>query len=75
MQFIAKCLKELDDRGFSSIAIPGLTSGFLGFPKDLAARNTTRAVGRYIDNNPNTTLREVHLVIHPEDIQTLKVGV
>ncbi|XP_048739705.2 protein mono-ADP-ribosyltransferase PARP15-like isoform X2 [Ostrea edulis] len=72
MQFITKCLKELNNRGFSSIAIPGLTTGFLQFPKDLAATNTCRAVGRYIDDNPNTTLREVHLVIHPEDKTTLK---
>lgn len=75
MQFITKCLKELNNRGFSSIAIPGLTTGFLQFPKDLAATNTCRAVGKYIDDNPNTTLREVHLVIHPEDKTTLKVHV
>ncbi|XP_061165013.1 protein mono-ADP-ribosyltransferase PARP15-like [Saccostrea echinata] len=75
MQFISKCLAEMDTRGFSTIALPGLTTGFLKFPKQVAARNACRAVGRYIDANPDTKLKEAHFVIHPEDTETLKAFV
>ncbi|XP_062586748.1 protein mono-ADP-ribosyltransferase PARP14-like, partial [Saccostrea cucullata] len=66
---------KVDNRGFSTIALPGLTTGFLKFPKQVAARNACRAVGRYIDANPQTKLKEVRFVIHPEDNETLKAFV
>lgn len=73
MDFISKCLKELDSQKLSSIAFPGLTTGFLKFPKNVASKNACRAIARYIDNNPNTSLKEVRFVIHPEDKETFKV--
>ncbi|XP_065934876.1 protein mono-ADP-ribosyltransferase PARP15-like [Magallana gigas] len=72
MQFISKCLKELDSQKLSSIAFPGLTSGFLKFPKNVASKNACRALAQYIDANPNTSLKEARFVIHPEDNDTFK---
>lgn len=73
MDFISKCLKELDSERISSIAFPGLTTGFHKFPKNVASKNACRAIALYIDNNPNTNLKEVRIVIHPEDKDTFKV--
>lgn len=73
MDFISKCLKELDSQKLSSIAFPGLTTGFHKFPKNVASKNACRAIAQYIDNNPNTSLKEVRFVIHPEDKETFKV--
>ncbi|XP_062586747.1 uncharacterized protein LOC134248360 [Saccostrea cucullata] len=72
MQFISNCLAELDRQGFSTIALPALTTGFLKFPRDLAARNACRAVEKYKDENPETTLKEVHFVIHHSDEETIQ---
>lgn len=73
MQFISQCLKELDNQKLSSIAFPGITSGFLKFPKNVASKNACRALAQYIDANPSTSLKEVRFVIHPEDNDTFKV--
>lgn len=73
MDFISKCLKELDSERISSIAFPGLTTGFHKFPKNVASKNACRAIALYIDNNPNTNLKEVRFVIHPGDKDTFKV--
>ncbi|XP_052712257.1 protein mono-ADP-ribosyltransferase PARP15-like [Crassostrea angulata] len=72
MEFISKCLKELDNQKLSSIAFPGLTTGFHKFPKNVASKNACRAISQYIDANPNTSLKEVRFVIHPEDKETFK---
>lgn len=73
MEFISKCLKELDSQNLSSIAFPGLTTGFHKFPKNVASKNACRAIAQYIDDNPYTNLKEVRFVIHPEDKETFKV--
>lgn len=62
MEFISKCLKELDSQKLSSIAFPGLTTGFHKFPKNVASKNACRAIAQYIDDNPNTSLKEVRFV-------------
>ncbi|XP_052712258.1 uncharacterized protein LOC128186509 [Crassostrea angulata] len=72
MEFISKCLKELDSQKLYSIAFPGLTTGFHKFPKNVASKNACRAIAQYIDANPNTSLKEVRFVIHPQDKETFK---
>lgn len=73
MQFISKCLEELNSRKHTSVALPGLTTGFLMFPKRVAAKNACRAVAQFIDANLDSSLREVRFVLHPEDKETLQV--
>ena len=60
-------LKQADDLGLSSIALPPISTGIFGFPKDRAARIFRETIQSYFEENPSTHINLVHLTIidHP----------
>jgi O-acetyl-ADP-ribose deacetylase (regulator of RNase III) len=50
-------------RGFSSIAIPALSTGIFGFPKERAARVILQAIADYSAAHPQSPLREIRITI------------
>ncbi|KAL9974244.1 hypothetical protein ACROYT_G011259 [Oculina patagonica] len=57
---ITNCLKEA--RSLRTIAIPAVSSGVYGFPRELCARVILDAVLDFCKRNPFCTLKEIHLV-------------
>jgi O-acetyl-ADP-ribose deacetylase (regulator of RNase III) len=55
------------------MAIPGLTTGFLRFPKRTAAKSKCIYIDDFLENNPDTTITDIRFVIHPSDKRTLDV--
>ena len=45
--------------GVTSIAIPAISSGIYGMPKDVSARVLIRAAAEYLHHHPNSPLRTV----------------
>ena len=68
---IRNCLKEA--ASLRSIAIPAVSSGQFGFPRDLCAKVILDAVVDFCKANPTCNLSEIHLVNH--DLPTVKVFV
>lgn len=68
------CLKEASIQQFSTIAIPALGTGNLGFPRDVVARTILTTVSRFPQKFPNTSLKEVRVVLF-KDPETMRVDV
>lgn len=66
---IANSLKKAKD--LRSIAIPAVSSGVFGFPRDLCAKVILNAVLEFCKENPHCKLSEIHLINN--DDSTVKV--
>ena len=69
---VKKCLNEAQKRSLSSIAIPAIGTGNLGFPHDRVAAASVDEVLTFSTNNPNSTLKEVHLVVYDKDLSSVQ---
>ena len=56
-------LQVADELKCSSIALPAISTGIFGFPKDRAAGIIFSAVEKYFAENPSSGLRQVRLVL------------
>lgn len=57
---VRSALALADKHQVKSIAIPGISSGIFGGPKDTCARVILKATVDYLQQNPATSLKEVH---------------
>ena len=74
-QLIAKSLDAVHTKGLTSIAIPAIGVGKLGFPEQLVATIMLDEVRKFSRHNRQTSLKDVRLVVYPKDSQTIKVSV
>jgi O-acetyl-ADP-ribose deacetylase (regulator of RNase III) len=51
------------EQGLVSVALPALSTGIFGFPKERAARVITQSVLEFFEDQPLTSVREVRLVV------------
>ncbi len=56
---VANALTLADEHGVTSIAIPAISSGIYGMPKDVSAGVLIRATAEYLHHHPNSPLRTV----------------
>lgn len=56
-------LGTAEERGFASIALPAISTGIFGFPKERGARVIFQAIENYARTHPNSSLREVRVII------------
>jgi O-acetyl-ADP-ribose deacetylase (regulator of RNase III) len=50
----------------SSMALPAISTGIYGFPKDRAAEITFSVMEKYFDENSSSTVRTVKLVLYDQ---------
>ena len=67
-----KCLEEAQKKGLSTISIPAIGTGKLGFPRDRVAAASFDEVLSFSKKNPSSTLKEVHLVVYDKDLQSVQ---
>src|SRR5215207_4424206 len=60
---VAGSLRVADELKCSSIALPAISTGIYGFPKDRAARIMYSAIEKYFAENSSSRLRQVQLVL------------
>ncbi|XP_013401660.1 poly [ADP-ribose] polymerase 14 isoform X2 [Lingula anatina] len=70
-KLVKTCLFTADKGNYTSIAIPAIGTGNLGFPKDVVARVMYEEIAKFSTSKPETTLREVRLVVYDKDHATL----
>lgn len=68
--FVRNCLLEADKRRLSSIAIPAVGTGILGFPGDLVVDCLFNEADQFSSSNPNTTVNEIRFVVYEKDQKT-----
>lgn len=56
-------LRVAQERGLSSIALPAISTGIFGFPKERAAEVIFRALRDHFDENPGSGLKLVRVVL------------
>ncbi|CAG2222955.1 PARP10_14_15 [Mytilus edulis] len=59
---ILSALEEAESHKFRSIAIPSISSGIFGVPKELCAKQYFRAVVEYSGSSPSSSVREIHFI-------------
>lgn len=55
-------------KGLKSVALPALSAGIYGFPKDRCATLMLGAVMAYLDQNADTPLRDIRFVLMDADV-------
>jgi len=55
-----------DGLNLDSVALPAISTGIFGFPKDRAARVIFHSIQRYFDQNPDSELETVRLTLYDQ---------
>ncbi len=64
---IQNTLKTATARGLKSLAMPAISAGIFGFPKDRCARITVKEIKNYLQSN-KTTLQEIRLYLMDPEV-------
>ncbi|XP_060945027.1 uncharacterized protein LOC133022028 [Limanda limanda] len=65
------CLDKAEDTGLTSIALPAVGTGNLGFPRDLVASSMLSEISAFSMKKPKQ-LKEVVIVLYPGDAKTIQ---
>uniref|UniRef100_A0A4W6DZF5 Poly [ADP-ribose] polymerase n=1 Tax=Lates calcarifer TaxID=8187 RepID=A0A4W6DZF5_LATCA len=68
---IRYCLKEAEKHKMASLSFPAIGTGNLSFPRDLVSRVLLREIHLYSCKRTPRHLREVDIVVHPSDNETV----
>ncbi len=71
VQAISSSLDLANRLGFTSLAMPPISTGIFGFPKERAARIFFKTIAEFFESNPESTVNLVRLTII--DTETLEV--
>ncbi len=63
-------LKSAHVNNFKSIAFPSLGTGIFGNPLSLGTAAALKAVQAFDEHFPNSPLKEIHIVVRPQDTDT-----
>ncbi|KAM4575865.1 protein mono-ADP-ribosyltransferase PARP14-like [Odontesthes bonariensis] len=68
---VTYCLEEAEKRMMASLSFPAIGTGNLGFPRDLVSRVLLKEIHLFSRRRTPRHLREVVIVVHPSDSQTV----
>ncbi|XP_034548949.1 protein mono-ADP-ribosyltransferase PARP14-like isoform X2 [Notolabrus celidotus] len=68
---IRHCLMEAENLKMASLSFPAIGTGNLSFPRDVVSRVLLREIHAFSSRKSPTHLREVAIVVHPGDSQTV----
>lgn len=60
---VRSSLKLASDKNLKSIAMPAISAGIFGFPKERCAEILLRESEEYLKENPETSIREINICI------------
>lgn len=59
-------LKKAHEAGFSSLAMPAISAGIFGFPKDRCAQILLQAALDFCAQEPNSSLRDIRFIVYDD---------
>ncbi len=65
-QAVTGSLRVADELNCSSIAMPAISTGIYGFPKDRASVIIFSAIEKYFEGNPHSSIKIVKLVLYDQ---------
>lgn len=68
-QAVQGSLKQARNLELESLALPAISTGIFGFPKQRAAKVILSAIEEYFENNPQASLRQVRVVLYDSATQ------
>ncbi len=68
---VESVLALAEEHGFERIAMPAISAGIFGFPKDRCALIIMNTITRYFEEHPDSSIKEVRIVLFDEP--TLRV--
>ena len=68
-----KLLDEADSQGMTSIAIPAIGTGNLGYPGHVTANVMFEAVAEFSQRRRRSTLQNIHFWVYDKDSATIQV--
>ncbi|XP_031698453.1 protein mono-ADP-ribosyltransferase PARP14-like [Anarrhichthys ocellatus] len=71
VSIIRFCLNEAENQRMTSLSFPAIGTGNLRFPRDVVSRVLLREVHSFSRRTTPLHLREVAVVVHPSDSQTV----
>ena len=60
---VSGSLRVADELGLKSIAMPAISTGIFGFPKERAARLIVATIESFFEENPNSGVQTIRLVL------------
>jgi O-acetyl-ADP-ribose deacetylase (regulator of RNase III) len=63
---VTGALSLADEKGLTSLALPAISTGIFGFPKDRGARVILDAIVDYFTDNTEASISEVHITLIDE---------
>ena len=72
---VFNCLTEADSCGYKSIAFPALGTGNLNFPAAECAQLFEAEVREFLMTNPETSLRDIRVVVPGSQQDVIEVGI
>jgi putative ATPase len=60
-QAVSSALQRADEVGARSVALPAISTGIFGFPKESGVRVIVTAVQEYLDSHPESSIERVRL--------------
>lgn len=74
ISIITYCLEEAENGQMTSLSFPAIGTGNLSFPRDVVSRVLLKEIHSYSSRKNPRHLREVAIVVHPSDSQTVDVS-
>jgi O-acetyl-ADP-ribose deacetylase len=65
VQALATAFRRADERGWSSVSFPAVSSGIFAVPLEVCARAYVRAVRAFFDAHPGSSVRTIRLCLFP----------
>ena len=70
---ITKLLDKANQCGMTSIAIPAIGTGNLGYPRDVTARVMYEAAIQFSKTNPGGSVNDIRFWVYDKDLPTVQV--
>ena len=73
-KIVTDTLNLSSQKGFTSVALPALGTGNLGFPRDIAAATMFNAISEFSKMN-STSIKDVRIVLYHKDQPTIDASI
>jgi len=70
---ISNALIEAEQHNYVSLALPAVGTGNLKYPRHIVAKVIVEEIVSFSQQHPHTKLKDVRIVLFPQDLETIQV--